>query len=166
MPGVTLKKKKKSVPESHSWPSSTSGLWTFNPPSFFNTTPVLQVYLISPSNELRSRQPTPLKRTGVSWSEDLGMTPGTCLKLHDFQQIFNSQSLNFLLCEKDKTTNLETYFAEQVPQCSDHGRCLTNGWQAHPPKGPVTNYYQVSHHRNHKLYEIYYSCHAFFQSFI
>jgi len=43
--------------------------------TFFNTIPVLQVYLNSLPNELRSRQPGLMEKSGVSWSEDLGVNP-------------------------------------------------------------------------------------------
>lgn len=43
--------------------------------TFFNTIPVVQVYLNSLPNELRSRQPGLVEKTGVSWSADLGVNP-------------------------------------------------------------------------------------------
>lgn len=95
----------KLVAEPHSWPSSSSLLHDFFRPqaTFFNTESVLQVYLNSLPNEQRSKRPGLLEKTKVSRSEDLGLNPDfVVLELHDLEQIFNSLSLNFLMCKRTR----------------------------------------------------------------
>lgn len=106
----------KLVSEPHSWPTSSSLLCAFFKPqaASFNTILVLQIYLNSLPNELRSKQPSLVERTGLSRLEDLGMNPDfVLLELHDLEQIFNSLSLNFLMCKRTRSTT-ENYFVDQV----------------------------------------------------
>lgn len=100
----------KLVSEPHSWPTSSSILCAFfkAQASFFNTIPVLEIYVNSLSNEMRSKQPSLVERTVLSRSEDLGMNPDfVLLELHDLEQIFNSLSLNFLVCKRTRSTTVK-----------------------------------------------------------
>lgn len=102
-------KNSKLVPEPHSWPTSSSLLGAFFRPqtTFFNTIPVVQVYLKS-TKWIEIKSSGLVERRGGSRSEDLGVNPDfVLLELHDLEQLFNSLNLNCPHVSKNKTTNLK-----------------------------------------------------------